>query len=126
MSTTALEPDQIPADFPVQPIDPDDPAAIDPATCGTCELTWDDGIGTTWTPAPSGRCPFEYFHRDEEDDESDHSPTNRADLLAAIQTIRRIADDETISPTPYAELLAAVRHAETAAGFPLDANERVR
>jgi hypothetical protein len=53
---------EIPADFEVQPIDPDDPTAIDPATCGTCGLTWDDGVSTSWTPAPSGRCPFEYFH----------------------------------------------------------------
>jgi hypothetical protein len=57
---------EIPADFPVQPIEPGDPAAVDPATCGTCGLTWDDGISTSWTPAPSGRCPFEYFHVDEE------------------------------------------------------------
>jgi hypothetical protein len=55
----------IPADFPVQPIDPDDPSAIDPATCGTCGRTWDDGKVTSWTPAPSGRCPFEYFHGEE-------------------------------------------------------------
>jgi len=56
----------IPADFEVQPIDPKDPNAIDPATCGTCGLTWDDGIPTSWTPAPSGRCPFEYFHPETE------------------------------------------------------------
>lgn len=54
----------IPADFPVQPIDPNDPTAKDPATCGTCGLSWDDGKSTSWTPAPSGRCPFEYFHRE--------------------------------------------------------------
>lgn len=33
-------------------------------TCGTCGLSWDDGICTGWTPAPSGRCPFEPFHKD--------------------------------------------------------------
>lgn len=54
---------QIPADFPVQPISAEAEAeAVDPATCGTCGLTWDDGIVTSWTPAPSARCPFEYFH----------------------------------------------------------------
>lgn len=31
-------------------------------TCGTCGLSWDDAILTAWTPAHSGRCPFEYFH----------------------------------------------------------------
>ncbi len=53
----------IPADFEVQPIDPNDPNAKDPATDGECGLTWDDGISTGITPAPGGRCPFEYFHK---------------------------------------------------------------
>jgi hypothetical protein len=56
------EPEPIPADFPVQPIDPDDPTAKDPATCGTCGRSWDDGKITSMTPAPGGRCPFEYYH----------------------------------------------------------------
>ncbi len=34
----------------------------DLATCGTCGRTWDDSISTGWTPAPGGRCPFEYQH----------------------------------------------------------------
>jgi hypothetical protein len=52
----------VPADFEVQPIDPDDQTALSLATCGDCGLSWDDGISTSWTPTPSGRCPFEYFH----------------------------------------------------------------
>lgn len=32
------------------------------ATCGTCGRSWDDTISTSMTPAPSGRCPFEYEH----------------------------------------------------------------
>lgn len=53
----------VPPDFPVQPLTPDQIAsATDPATCGTCGRTWDDAVGTEWTPAPSARCPFEYFH----------------------------------------------------------------
>lgn len=32
------------------------------ATCGECGRSWDDAVGSTWTPAPSGRCPFEYDH----------------------------------------------------------------
>jgi hypothetical protein len=51
----------VPADFPVQPLRSGQ-AAKDRVTCGTCGLSWDDAIATTWTPAPSGRCPFEYFH----------------------------------------------------------------
>lgn len=54
----------IPANFPVQPIAADDPNAEDIATCGVCGLFWDDGKPTSWTPAPSGRCPFEYFHEE--------------------------------------------------------------
>lgn len=38
--------------------------ATDLATCGECGRSWDDGISTGWTPAQSGRCPFEYFHPD--------------------------------------------------------------
>ena len=32
-------------------------------TCGHCGLSWDDDKVTGITPAPSGRCPFEYFHK---------------------------------------------------------------
>lgn len=39
---------------------------LDLATCGTCGLTWDDGKVTSITPAPSARCPFEWFHRDDD------------------------------------------------------------
>lgn len=52
-----LDPEDIPADFPVQPLSEGD------MTCGTCGLSWDDSISTSLTPAPSGRCPFESFHR---------------------------------------------------------------
>lgn len=51
----------IPDDFAVKVLDePDD--ANQPARCGTCGRLWDDGLSTAWTPSPSGRCPFEYFH----------------------------------------------------------------
>lgn len=59
----------IPTDYEVQPIDPTDPTAKSPATCGACGLSWDDGIATSMTPAPSARCPFEPFHEDEDEDE---------------------------------------------------------
>jgi len=63
-----LDPDEIPADFPVRPLD-DDEEAQDRATCGTCGLSWDDAIVTQYTPAPSARCPFEQYHLSEDDDE---------------------------------------------------------
>lgn len=39
----------------------------DMATCGTCGLTWNDVIPSSLTPAPSGRCPFEYIHEEMEE-----------------------------------------------------------
>jgi len=56
-----LKPSDIPADFPVRPCAPD---AAGARTCGDCGLSWNDAVPTAWTPAPSGRCPFEYFHAD--------------------------------------------------------------
>lgn len=32
------------------------------ATCGTCGRVWDDRHYSGVTPAPAGRCPFEYSH----------------------------------------------------------------
>lgn len=52
---------RVPADFPVRPITTGQlPRTA--CTCGTCHLSWDDAIATSYTPAPSGRCPFEAFH----------------------------------------------------------------
>jgi len=56
---------KVPKDFPVKVLKPGEPAK-DRATCGTCGRSWDDAIGTEWTPAPSARCPFEYFHAEPE------------------------------------------------------------
>jgi hypothetical protein len=51
--------ESIPKDFPVRPVRRDGPGI---ATCGYCLLRWDDTKITDWTPTPSARCPFEYFH----------------------------------------------------------------
>lgn len=56
-----METIDIPADFPVKPLT-DTSTATDPVTCGHCGLSWDDSLPTSYTPAPSGRCPFEIFH----------------------------------------------------------------
>lgn len=59
---------QVPADFPVQPLQPEQVSqAKDPVTCGTCGLTWDDGVSTSYTPAPGARCPFEAYHQRQAD-----------------------------------------------------------
>jgi len=56
-----LEPDDIPASHPVRPLNPGDEGAS--AGCGQCGLWWDDEVSTSWTPVPSARCPFEYWHK---------------------------------------------------------------
>ena len=55
------EDEDVPEDFPVKPLGPNDPAR-DRVTCGTCGRSWDDAIPTTYTPAPAARCPFEHWH----------------------------------------------------------------
>lgn len=42
-------------------------------TCGTCGRTWDDAHPTAVTPVPSGRCPFESEH-DDDDEHADCHP----------------------------------------------------
>lgn len=56
----------IPKDYEVQPLKPSQEAK-DKMTCGTCGLSWDDGKVTSMTPTPAARCPFEYFHIQEEE-----------------------------------------------------------
>ena len=36
-------------------------------TCGTCGRSWNDSIISDRTPAPAGRCPYEYEHDIETD-----------------------------------------------------------
>jgi transcription elongation factor Elf1 len=52
----------IPKDHPVQPTNSN---GLGVATCGNCGLSWDDSKSTSMTPAPSGRCPFEAYHKEE-------------------------------------------------------------
>lgn len=40
-------------------LDEGDPRAT---TCPVCSKSWDDSVPTGWTPAPAGRCPWEYEH----------------------------------------------------------------
>lgn len=56
----------IPKDHPVRPLRANQ-SAHGRLTCGTCGLSWDDTVSTSYTPAPSGRCPFEHFHFSEAD-----------------------------------------------------------
>lgn len=57
---------KVPRDFEVRPLRAGTKAyakAEDLVTCGECGRSWDDAVPTSWTPAPSARCPFEYFHK---------------------------------------------------------------
>lgn len=49
--------------------DDDGRPIVDMATCGTCGFTWNDALVTGITPVPSGRCPNEYGHEEEEEHE---------------------------------------------------------
>lgn len=42
--------------------DDDGREIIEIATCGHCGRSWNDAAVSSITPAPSGRCPFEYEH----------------------------------------------------------------
>ena len=42
--------------------DDDGREIVDVATCGVCGRSWNDAQISDVTPAPSGRCPFEYDH----------------------------------------------------------------
>jgi hypothetical protein len=56
---------RVPRNFPVKPLREGTKAyraAKDLLTCGTCDRSWDNAVPTSWTPAPSARCPFESFH----------------------------------------------------------------
>lgn len=57
---------RVPADFPVRPLRRST-RIFGRCTCGTCGLSWNDNLVTSYTPAPSARCPFEAFHDDATD-----------------------------------------------------------
>lgn len=88
---------KVPEDFPVKVLKPGQHAEVK-ATCGTCGRSWDDNIITEWTPAPSARCPFEYFHEESdptlEEVQRDTLRETRDDLINALNvaaaTIERL------------------------------------
>src|ERR1044072_7673117 len=54
---------EVPADFPIKGLTGETmKTASPPVTCNACGRSWDDDVSTSYTPAPSGRCPFEAFH----------------------------------------------------------------
>lgn len=76
---------EVPEDFEVKML-ADGDKAEDRATCGTCGRSWDNAIVTSTTPAPSARCPFEYYHKSAYDVEELHELTAAATLDGDLQT----------------------------------------
>lgn len=59
---------EIPIDFPVRPLTADERSTTKYVrSCGLCGRSWDDGASTDWTSNYGERCPFEYFHDDDDD-----------------------------------------------------------
>lgn len=102
----------IPKDFPVQPISPGSPEALEAgdnlAHCGACDRYWDDGKPTTYTPTPGARCPFEAFHPEPEEETE---PDKTAALRIAQAVINYAATVEAPGRDPAYEMNAAERGA---------------
>lgn len=81
--------EDVPDDFPVTVLDDDD-EATERMTCGECGRSWDDAVVTSYTPAPSARCPFEAYHGKtswaEENADDAEELADMEKLLAEFQT----------------------------------------
>lgn len=55
-------PDLTPVPGATPRYDDDGREIVDVVTCGSCGRSWNDAASSSVTPAPSGRCPFEYEH----------------------------------------------------------------
>lgn len=95
---------RVPASHPVRPLKPGAPAG-DRVTCNTCGLSWDDSIVTSYTPAPSARCPFEAFHLPSDPCRYDRQrectcPTSTICPLKPERAPKRSAGPKRSSPSP--------------------------
>jgi len=62
---------------------------VDIATCGTCGRSWNDAAISSVTPAPSARCPFEYEHEADEEEDRDLIIRHNLDVIErSLKTIR--------------------------------------
>lgn len=67
---------------------------VDIATCGHCERSWNDAAISGSTPAPSGRCPFEYEHEYDEDEGDEPGREWFATLPDGTEVLIRLDGDE--------------------------------
>lgn len=81
--------------------------------CETCHRAWNDSKGTSVTPAPAGRCPFEYDHEDEPISDSNLirvlvTFTDEAAARTGVATVERSYDKGAIGSydKALADLLA--------------------
>lgn len=91
--------------------DDDGRPIVEVATCGTCGRSWNDAAISSVTPAPSGRCPFEYDH-----DEPEREPTPAEQIAAQLDA--RDLDADRIGPmvSPDA-MMAAAGHVSREYGY---------
>lgn len=61
--------------------DDDGKPKVEVATCGHCGFEWNDALLTELTPPPSARCPNEYNHVYEDDDEGEWTRESFCDYL---------------------------------------------
>jgi hypothetical protein len=66
---------------------------VEIATCGTCGRSWNDAAVSSVTPAPAGRCPFEYEH--ERSDVIHGSGVKEGDHFPGVGTVTRVLDSQT-------------------------------
>jgi hypothetical protein len=100
---------KIPKGFPIRPLKPTTKCS-GRATCGTCGLSWDDSKSTGRTPTPSGRCPFEAFHPEEQKPEDVFTPQQvrarmgvevlEEQVIALSSVIRSYAYKQTFNQVP--------------------------
>lgn len=73
------------------------------AECLTCGRVWDDAGISDITPTPAGRCPFEAYHRSDEDEEREEANNDRR-LLRRLQAI--LSAEEWDSGADFLDMLA--------------------
>lgn len=106
----------IPKDFPVQPLKADE-NPNGKTTCGHCQLSWDDDQHTTYTPVPSGRCPFEAFHKYPEAPKEQGEFTPTGDFYYVSDKAEKIITEDS-----YAEGLSGIEEEEELQAYVVKAN----
>ena len=76
--------------------DEDGVEIVQVATCGHCGHSWNDAATSHLTPAPSGRCPFEYEHEYEDEVPVEDLYARVADRVEALALLMAWLRDEQV------------------------------